>query len=136
MWEYRTMKDENSFYKDEMARLERQQKDMHDQYNEENQEFNSEEYARQLKLGSMLKYGIAANERLSNYMIRLQVHIDLAGTKNIDMHVKNNGRGCWFTHKDKFGQGCFMCEDLNLIHYLTSIIGHFAHKYPEETLHF
>ncbi len=131
------MKDEEkSFYDSEMERIERQQKDLHDQYNQENQEFNTEEYVRKLRHGSMLKYGIASNEQLKDYIIRLKVHIDISAEKNISTHVKNNGRGCWFTHKDKFGVGCFMCEDLNIIHYLMSIIAHFAHKYPDETFNF
>ncbi len=130
------MDSDNSFYKDEMERLERQQRGLRDNYNQENIEFNEHEYVRKLRVGSMLKYGIAANEPLNKYIIRLSAHVDIAAEKNINTHVKNNGRGCWFTHKDKFGVGCFMCEDLNLNHYLMSIISYFANKYPEEKISF
>jgi membrane-bound lytic murein transglycosylase MltF len=119
-----------------MERLERQQKEMHDQYNQENQEFKEEEYVRKLRQGSMLKYGMSQGESLSKYYPRLRAHVDISAEKNIRTHVKNNGRGCWFTHKDKFGVGCFMCEDLNLIHYLASIVGYMARKYPEEKINF
>lgn len=119
-----------------MERLERQQKQMHDQYNQENAEFNDYEYVRKLRHGSMLKYGAASGEKLPKYFERLKVHVDLAASKNVKAHIHNNGRGCWFTHEDKFGVGCFMCEDVNLIHYLTSIIGHLAQKHPEEEINF
>ncbi len=128
--------DEKSFYESEMERLERQQKDLRDNYNQENLEFNEYEYVRKLRSGSMLKYGLASGEKLTKYYPRLRAHIDIAAEKNIHTHVKNNGRGCWFTHKDKFGVGCFMCEDLNLIHYLASIVGYFTNKYPDETISF
>ena len=130
------MVDEKTFYESEMERLERQQKNMHDQYNQENMEFNAHEYVRKIRQGSMLKYGASNGEKLKDYLPRLSVHIDLAAEKNINTHVKNNGRGCWFTHSDKFGVGCFMCEDVNLISYLASIITYFSNKYPNETLDF
>ncbi len=128
--------EEKSYFQKEMEKLELQQKGLRDNYNQENLEFNEHEYVRKLRVGSMLKYGIASNETLAKYLIRLSVHIDISAEKNINQHVKNNGRGCWFTHKDKFGIGCFMCEDLNLIHYLSSIIGYFANKYPDEKISF
>lgn len=128
--------DEDSYFQKQMEELERQQRGLRDNYNQENKELNPEEYQRKLRQGSMLKFGIAANEKLSDYLVRLKVHIDLAATKNANTHIVNNGRGCWFTHKDKFGVGCFMCEDLQIYSYLMSIIEHFAHKYPDERLKF
>lgn len=128
--------DEKTFFQKEMERIERQQKNLHDQYNQENREFNLDEYVRRLRQGSMLKFGLASGEKISNYYERLRIHVDNAAEKNTKTHVWNNGRGCWFTHTDKFGVGCFMCEDLNLIHYLTSIVGYFAKKYPDETINF
>jgi len=128
--------EEKKFFDKEMERLERQQKDLHDQYSQENTEFNEHEYVRKLRVGSMLKYGLSSGETLSKYYPRLRAHIDIQAEKNIRTHVKNNGRGCWFTHEDKFGVGCFMCEDLNLMHYLASIIGYFTQKYPDETISF
>lgn len=119
-----------------MERIERQQKQLHDQYNQENMEFNETEYVRKLRTGSMLRYGLASGEELEKYYTRLRIHVDNAAEKNIRTHVKNNGRGSWFTHEDKFGVGCFMCEDLNLIHYLCTIIGYFAKKYPHEKIVF
>ncbi len=126
--------EEESFYQKEMQRLERQQKQMHDQYNEQNQEFNEHEYVRKLRQGSTLKYAVGRDEKMKDYFPRLRVHVDLAAEKNIRTHVHNHGRGCWFTHTDKFGVGCFMCEDLNLIHYLSSIVNHFTISNPNEEL--
>lgn len=127
------MSDKTQFQK-EMEILERQQAGLRDNYNQEHLEFNEHEYVRKLRAGSMLKYGLASGEPLGKYYYRLRAHIDISADKNINTHVKNGGRGCWFTHSDKFGVGCFMCEDLNLIHYLASIVGYFANKYPDEQI--
>lgn len=115
-----------------MEKLEKQQKELHDQYNQENNEWNGYEYVRKLRQASNLVYAIGTHEKLKDYFVKLQIHVDLATKKNADTHIWNNGRGCWFTHEDKFGKGCFMCEDVNLISYLMSLVGYFAHKYPDE----
>ena len=128
--------DDTSYFQNEMEKLERQQKNLHDQYNQEMSEFNVEEYVRKLRAASALKYAISPNEKLSDYMVRLRVHLDIAANKNIDTHVVNRNRGCWFTHKDKFGVGCFMCEDLQLIHYLMSLLEYLCKRYPTTKLDF
>lgn len=125
--------EENDFYKSEMQRIEREQRNLSDQYNSEQKEFDANEYVRRLRAGRNLEYGISIGEKLENYYVRLQCNVDLAAKKNIQAHVHNNGRGAWFTHKDKFGVGCFMCEDMNMVHYLMSFIGYYAHKYPKDT---
>jgi hypothetical protein len=121
-----------TIFDEEMENLEKQQRMLRNQYEEENQEFNDYEYVRKLRQATNLSYAIGRNEKLSNYAIRLRVEVDQAAKKNNRTHVWNNGRGAWFTHKDKFGIGCFMCEDVNLNHYMMSIIEYFAHKYPDE----
>lgn len=115
-----------------MEKLERQQRELHNQYEQENQEFNSHEYVRKLRQARHLEYAIRENETISDYVKKLELTVDLAAKKNSRTHVWNNGRGAWFTHSDKFGVGCFMCEDVNLIHYMFSLIRYFAHKYPSE----
>lgn len=126
------MEEETSQFNKEMEKLERQQKGLRDNYNEERSEFNEHEYANKIRAGSMLKYGASKGEPLVKWLPRLQAHIDIQADKNISTHVKNNGRGCWFTHEDKFGVGCFMCEDLQVIHYLTSMITYLAKQHPED----
>jgi len=128
--------DEKTFFNKEMERIEKQQKDLHTNYTNENMEFNEYEYVRKLRNGAMLRYGLSSGETMAKYYPRLRSYVDIGAEKNIRAHVKNNGRGCWFTHEDKFGVGCFMCEDLNLLHYLCSIIGYFSQKYPDETITF
>ncbi len=123
--------DENSFYRKEMARLEREQKGLVDQYNSEKEEFDPNEYVRRLRAGKNIEYGLAIGEKMEDYYVRLQVHVDLAAKKNIQTHVGGK-RGCWFTHEDKFGVGCFMCEDMNMVHYLMSLVGYYSHKYPKD----
>lgn len=121
-------------FDEEMSKLEQQQNQLRDQYNTTaNDEFNVHEYQRKLRASSTLKYAWQPNEKLSRYIVRLTDHVDEHADKNIATHVKNNGRGCWFTHKEKFG-ACFMCADLRLYSYLFMIVQHFANKYPDEYL--
>lgn len=123
-----------TIFDEEMEKLEKQQRMLHNQYQEENAEFNDYEYVRKLRQAYNLSYAISPKEKLSNYMIRLRVEVDNHAKKNSRTHVWNNGRGCWFTHKDKMGIGCFMCEDMNLLHYMATLIEYFANKYPDETI--
>ncbi len=123
-----------TLYEDEMAKLERQQRELHDQHNQENQEWNSAEYARNLRATSTLKYAFNQNQTLESQMGKLQIYVEQASEKNNRSHVWNQGRGCWFTHKDKLGYGCFMCEDVNLYSYLFSIIQYLVEKHPEDKL--
>ena len=115
----------------EMTKLEMQQRNLRNQYTKNQMEFNDYEYSRKLRENTTLQYSIATKETLSDYLIRLKTHIDLANRKNVRTHIHNNGRGCWFTHEDKFGVGCFMCEDHNLIYYLYSLIEIVSEKHPD-----
>ncbi len=125
-----------TIFDDEMEKLEKQQRIAKNQYDTENEEFNDYEYIRKLRQGKMLSYAISDKEKFSTWAIRMRVEVDNSAKKNSRTHVWNNGRGCWFTHKDKFGVGCFMCEDTNILHYMMSIIEYFAKTYPKETISF
>lgn len=124
-----------TIFENEMEKLEKQQRELHDNHNtKEREEWRGEQYVNQLRASSKLLYAINPNEDFENYMIRLQTHVDMQTKKNADTHIWNNGRGCWFTHEDKFGKGCFMCEDVNLVSYMSQLLWYFAHKYPQERI--
>lgn len=117
-----------------MEKLEKQQRIMRNQYETENAEFNDYEYVRKLRTSRNLSYGITHNETISQWYPRMKAETDMGLKKNARTHVWNNGKGCWFTHEDKFGVGCFMCEDCNRQSYMMSVIEYFVNKYPNETL--
>lgn len=124
----------NPFVNDDLTELELNQRKLRDQYTKENSQFDESEYVRKLVQGSTLRYSISDGEQLSKYIERLRVHVEMQAEKNVKKHIHNMGRGCWFTHKDKMGEGCFMCEDLNLYHYLFTLIEYLSAKYPNTTI--
>lgn len=124
-----------TIYDEEMEKLERQQRELRDQHNEkEHAEWNGFEYVRALTTGKHLPYAIQSKEQFKDYMIRLSEHVKLQTKENADRHIFNNGRGCWYTHKERNGQPCFMCKDVDLISYQNRLLEYFAHKYPKETI--
>ncbi len=125
-----------TIFDEEMEKLEKQQRLARNQYESDNEEFNDFEYVRKLRQAKFLSYAASENEKLSTWIVRMRVEVDNAAKKNSRKHVWNNGRGCWFTHKDKFGDGCFMCEDTNLSHYMLSVLEYLVAKYPSDSLKF
>ena len=106
-----------------------------DNYNDPNKiPLELDEYIRRLKGANSLQYSYAPGEKMSDYYKRLLIFNKLRADKNYDVHVVNKNRGPWFTHLDKFGMGCFMCEDNNFAYYLMQLLGYFCQKYPDETI--
>lgn len=126
--------DSKSHFDIEMQKLEAQQRALRDAENQKQSYFDENEYVRKLRAGSTLPYAIGKGEPIKSHFDRLSLHVQQSANKNVKTHIWNNGRGPWFTHQDKFGVGCFMCEDINLIWYMLQIIHHFATKYPDEVI--
>jgi hypothetical protein len=112
----------------------REQRELADAWNKQNSQFDENEYVRKLVAGSTLRYSISPHENIKDYSKKLRWHVDEATAVNAKRHIWNNGRGAWYTHKDRQGLGCFMCNDINCQHYMCSIIEFFANKYPEDTI--
>ncbi len=64
-----------------------------------------------------------------DYLTELNIHIKNSAKKNITTHIIKGVRGRpWYTHLR--GDGCFMCEDMNMIHTLYSTMRLIIDKYP------
>ncbi len=112
-----------------LARQERQQKQLRDQYNETSKYDALEDYQRIIQQ-SNLDYAIRKQENLENYITRLEIHVNFNATKNIKTHIQAP-KGCWYTHKSPLG--CFMCDDMNMIHYMLNLIKTIAKYQPGYT---
>ncbi len=111
---------------DYLERQERQQKYLRDQYNEVEKYDAMEDYQRIIQQ-SNLDYAIRKQENLENYIARLQIHVEFNAKKNIKTHIQAP-KGCWYTHKSPLG--CFMCDDMNMIHYMLNLIKTIAKHQP------
>ena len=99
------------------------------------QNFNAPEnfdryYERVIRNAAEIPYAITPGMTLKEYMITLKAYVKMHARKNINTHMLGNYE--WATHRHP--QGCFMCEDTNMIHYLMSLIGYLANKYPEDSV--
>lgn len=111
-----------------MERLEREQRNLHDQHNTLDERVNVDEYVRIIKANAS-RFKMRPSMSLQEISSQLLYIVETAAEKNIKTHINCKG-GCWYTHLDKNGYGCFMCEDLYLSKYLHSIIQYLASKYP------
>ncbi len=112
---------------DYLERQERQQKYLRDQYNEVEKYDAMEDYQRIIQQ-STADYAIRKQEKIIDYIQRLQIHVEFNAKKNIKTHIQAP-KGCWYTHKSPLG--CFMCDDMNMIHYMLNLIKTMAKYQPE-----
>ncbi len=116
-------------YEQKMLRdIELRQKGLRDQYNSSNNEFCEDDYQRVLKAD--LNYSPSKNELYVSYFEKLQIYVKLCTKKNIKTHILSP-KGAWYTHRNP--QGCFACEDLNLMSVMLNVIGMMASKSPQGT---
>ncbi len=60
-------------------------------------------------------------QSLKSYLIELNIHIINSARKNMKIHIEIGVRGKpWYTHLR--GEGCFMCEDLNMISVMYDVL--------------
>lgn len=81
-------------------------------------------------LDADLRIAPKGGQTWATFLTELKVHIQHAAKKNIKIHIIKGSRGkAWFTHTR--GDGCFMCEDINLIHVMYSVMLLMAEQYPK-----
>ncbi len=112
---------------DYLERQERQQKYLRDQYNEVEKYDAMEDYQRIIQQ-STADYAIRKHEKLEDYITRLSIHVEYNAKKNIKTHIQAP-KGCWYTHKSPLG--CFMCDDMNMIHYMLNLLKTISKFQPE-----
>ncbi len=114
------------FEKQMLEKLEIQQKGLRDQYNSTDNPFEEADYEK--VLNADLEFAPKKGESYDSYYNKLIVYTKMQAKKNIKTHI-NGPKGAWYTHRNP--QGCFACEDMNLMSVMCNIIGLIALKYPK-----
>ncbi len=114
------------FEKQMLEKLEIQQKGFRDQYNSTDNPFEEADYEK--VLNADLDYAPKKGETFESYYVRLLVYVKMGAKKNIKTHI-NGPKGAWYTHRNP--QGCYSCEDMNLISCMCNVIGLMSNRYPE-----
>ncbi len=110
-----------------MRKLE-QSRNYQDRYNTE--EVPEDENLYKHILNADLGIAPTKGQTLENYLIQLDVHIKNAAKRNITIHIIKGVRGRpWYTHLR--GDGCFMCEDMNMISTMYSTLKLLLSNYPK-----
>jgi len=120
----------NKYYDAEIRKLELQRKNLKDQYNtlDENQDLgNTSSYTPTPSLA----YSPSKDENLKSYFEKLKIYRKINYEKNIKCHI-NTPKGAWYSHRAP--QGCFMCEDQQMINVMTEVIRILSLRYPSESL--
>lgn len=107
---------------------ERQMKLSRDKYSTE-QEPEDENLYKHI-LNADIRIAPKKGQLLADYVKELQIYVQMASKKNIQIHIIKGVRGKpWYTHLR--GDGCFMCEDMNMIHAMLSSLRLIADNYPK-----
>ncbi len=119
---------EDRYFQKELEKIERQQRNLHDQYNSEENQRDLGLYAKDTFTNH--DYSPHPNQTLASYLIELGIYVKTAQKKAEKMHITCKG-GAWYTHRSPLG--CFMCEDTQLIYHLYGFIQYLAAKLPSNT---
>ncbi len=120
--------DEESFYEKEIRKIELQRKQLRDQYNTLDNPYQSDDYEKVLHAD--LEFTPKGGETWSSYCSTVLIYAKMNAKKNIQTHI-NGPKGAWYTHRNP--QGCFACEDTNLISVLCSVLSLMSKQYPNNT---
>jgi len=111
----------NTYFDKELAKLEKQQKALreaspNDQYNSFDNPIKEDDYVNYIKDASTTNYQWKTNQKLQEYIIHLEANLEILTRNSIKAHIRGP-KGAWKTHTHN-PMGCFMCDDLNMIHYI------------------
>ncbi len=127
------MDESETLFSKEMERLERQQNNLRDQWNTESKNQDENEYKRIINSNNTLNYAIRKAETLEKYLIRIEDHVAIANKTNWKVHVIIGSKGKpWYTHKNP--NGCFMCDDTNMLNYFINLFKAIAVQHPKTVL--
>ncbi len=106
--------DDLKYIKERQEAQSRMFSDDRDRYNTLDAQDNEDLYNSVIKEGDIRKLPISG-QKWESYLIEMKIHLANACRKNFHVHVVKGVRGHpWYTHTR--GDGCFMCEDINLMH--------------------
>ncbi len=113
-------------YLRQMRELERQEKDLKSQYTDA-EKLDVNDYKK--LVNATISYAPHTNEKWSEYAIRAKIYANISADKNRLTHI-DGPRKAWYTHRNP--QGCFMCEDVNLISCLIRVIQEMSDIFPDQ----
>ncbi len=119
-------KKEMNWQTKKLREIEMQKKDMSDQYNQ--QQNPNMDRIEKLMQSSLKQISPRKHQTWLSYVTELKTHVDYADIKNERVHITNNGKASWYTHR--IPSGCFMCEDVNMRHVMLTIMEYMANQYP------
>ncbi len=133
-----SIKDESDYYnvmdKRNLEKLEIEQKELRERANAEwrdrwsTVEGTSQKHFYKKIVNAKIKIAPTSNEKLTDYIQRLEIYQTISHDKNWETHV-DNGKRTWHTHS--LPLGCFMCEDQQFISVAISILHILSDAYPD-----
>ncbi len=112
--------------KEKMAKMYQQG---NDKYNVIQEDIPDESEYRRI-LNAKLTIAPKAGQSWKDYLMELTIHTDTARETNWNTHyIKGSHGHPWFTHKNPLG--CFMCNDIEMIHVMLSVMKLMAEQYPK-----
>ncbi len=117
------MNEEDNLY---LKNQDRYFKGLRDQYNTSEKFDAMADHKRLVYSTESLTYAIRPMEKLTDYVQRLSLHIEIMQNTNTTIHIEAP-KGCWYTHKSPT---CFMCSDRNCYTYLLNLLKTLAELHP------
>ncbi len=117
----------SKFYLDEMRKIDMQQKNMSDQYNQPQNE-NMHRITKMMQSDHIL-YKPRTGQTWEQYSKELPIHVKYQNDINYKVHIENNGKKSWYTHMKP---ECFMCKDTDMINVLLTVIQMMAKAHPND----
>ncbi len=113
-------------YLDEMRKLERQENDLTSQYTDL-EKIDKNDYKK--VVNSNVTYAPHVGETWKEYSNRIRIYADINAKQNRLTHI-DGPRKAWYTHRNP--QGCFMCNDTNLISLMVRVLDEMSSRYPND----
>ncbi len=108
--------DSDRYYQKELEKIEREQNNLRNKYYSDENQIELEKYTRIVSGNTRFNL---TGKTPSQALTELEIFARMATEKNHKTHV-TNGKRPWHTHTNKMG--CFMCEDLEFIYFLKSLV--------------
>ncbi len=116
----------NTFEDKMLRQIKLQQHGLTDQYNSLDNKIDEHDYENVVK--SSLDYSPSADESYLSYYEKLKIFVQICSKRNIQTHIAGP-KGAWYTHRNP--QGCFACDDMNLMSIMVDVIGLMASRSPD-----
>ncbi len=126
-----TTDEEKKLENEALENLERQQRALKDRANSEQAQQDENDYQALLHTTNS-DYMPKTGETMAHYAIRYETIADQHYQQNWRIHVEVGTKGhAWHTHRDP--RGCFMCDDILLLHMTSKVFNHLAKLHPTDT---